>query len=135
MRQSGAVASAVADIFIGSKDPKYADFFTDKIMTTSIYEFFPLMSKYGKYVPYMRAEQMSDAATQFSTIAMNPGENNYKKFMITSAMNNMRNDLKGRLGDTTDTTTQSSISKITELINSIKSTETNEGLLSRYQAF
>ena len=133
--KSGAVGSAVADIFIDSKDPKYADFFTDKIMNTSIYEFFPLMSKYGKYVPYMRADQMSDAATQFSAIAMNPGENNYKKFMITSAMNNMRNNLKGRIGDTTDTTTQSSISKITELINSIKSTETNEGLLSRYQAF
>lgn len=133
--KSGSVASAVADIFIRSKDSKYADYFTDKIMTTSIYELFPLMNKYGKYVEFMKPNQLSDAANKMSSIALNPEENNFKKFMITSAINNMKNSLKSRLGEGSDPENQMAINSITQLIDTIKSTETNEGLLSRYQGF
>ncbi len=135
--RSSSVSSQVADIFIKSKDPKYNTFFVNKIKTTSIYELFPMMNKFSRYIDYLGPKELLSSAQQLSSISMDSGEISYKKYMVTNAINNIKTKLDSIPRDSEDTkdALNGYSSQVKQILENIIASETDEELKARYSGF
>ena len=121
-----SIVSSLADIFASSDDGKYLPYFEQKLSTVSLYAMFNFYNKYYDLLKDQDANTKLEAAKKLALVSRS-GDNMFRKFVATSTISKIKNSFSA-----TEADTKSEVSKI---IESIKSDETNENLLMRYQAF
>jgi aminopeptidase N len=121
-----SIVSSLADIFSNSDDPKYLNYFENKLSTVSLFAMFNFYNKYFDLLKTQDADTKVEAAKKLAAVSKT-GDNMFRKFVATSTINKVKNSFT-----TEEIDNKTAVSKILE---DIIAQETNENLLMRYNGF
>ena len=128
----------LSDIFASTSDPKYLKFFESKITSSAGFNSYPIFSSYTGFLTGLSPEAILSNLNFLIDTAKN-NNSNFKRFMATTTLNNIKGSAITNLESETDSVSQEItkelINNIQSAIMQIKSVEKNPQLIQRYQGF
>ena len=132
------IVSQLADIFATTGDPKYNSFFKEKINALGGFNAYPV---FGSYLAYLLSLEPQDVLSNMDFL-INTGKDNssnFKRFMATTNLHNLRQSIAGGIADEKDEAKANILKGIVEkaniAIDEIIKKEENPQLLQRYRSF
>lgn len=132
------IVSMISDIFAATGDKKYVSFFEDKISSLGGFNSYPVFGSYYGLIQNLEASEILNNLDFLINMGKNDSSN-FKRFMATTNLNNLRQLAGGMMEEEKDEKKLEAIKMLFEssdkAINEIISKEKNPQLLMRYKGF
>ncbi len=132
------IVSQLSEMFANSGDSKYISFFEDKIANLQGFNAYPVFGSYFTFLQNLKPEEILNNM-DFLVNTGKSNSSNFKRFMATNSLNNLKQVIGGQLSSSTDEDQKGKleavIEKADQAIQEIIKVEKNPQLLMRYQGF
>ncbi len=131
-----SMAITLLDLFSKGSDPQYLPYLNEALVAADIYKFFPISTYHFDLASKCNPENMLVAASTLKKIATKKEENSYKKYVSTSNIIKLKENLVAQLqeipeGDSKELT--STIDKLNKMVEEIIQKEEDEELIIKYR--
>jgi aminopeptidase N len=126
--KSEYITNSLMTVFAATGKADYLPYFHEKLQDVTLYQLFDFFEKYTAYVEMLPSQNWEESVLVLSNMALDSGEDPYKKFFCVNALQKLRETAKGKEGEPFVILAENIKNKLKD----IKNSETDPLLKMRY---
>ena len=126
--KSEYITNSLMTVFAATGKAEYLSYFHEKLQEVTLYQLFDFFEKYTAYVEMLPSQNWEEAVLVLSNMALDSGEDPYKKFFCVNALLKLKDSAKAKEGQPYMILAEDIKNKLKD----IKNSETDPLLKMRY---